>query len=143
MNDKNTKKGANIKVKAQELFEIIAKDSHATVEEVKLDLTERIDIAWNNSDSKFDIFHTYFKNKKPSAEIFILSLNRLVALNDKIQEIIEDISDASEEHILEITDTLDCDEIKDPIIYFLAILNCLEVNKPIIKLIKEMIEKNE
>lgn len=124
-------------MKIQELFEQIAESNDTSVAEVKLDLTKKINEVWNNANSQYDIFRTYFKHIKPNATIFIANFYKLQIINDKLQEIIEEIC-KNDGEFFELVETLNEDQINEPIIYFIAMLNSLKENKPIIDLIEDV-----
>ena len=124
-------------MKIQELFEQIAESNDTSVAEVKLDLARKIDETWSDSSSQYDIFRIYFKHIKPNATIFIANFYKLQIINDKLQEIIEEIC-KNDGEFFELVETLNEDQINDPIIYFIAMLNSLKENKSIIDLIKDV-----
>ena len=83
-----------------------------------------------------------FKNKKPTSVFFLYAFDQLQKMNDKIQEIIEEVylteMKAGTEPSIEVAARLDARQMEDPIETFLAILTCLQSNALIIETIRNM-----
>ena len=84
----------------------------------------------------------FFKNKKPTSVFFLYAFDQLQKMNDKIQEIIEEVylteMKAGTEPSIEVAARLDARQMEDPIETFLAILTCLQSNALIIETIRNM-----
>ena len=50
----------------QDLLEQLAQDNQVSVDEIKQDLQNRINQAWEDPEDKYPEFRRFFKNKKPT-----------------------------------------------------------------------------
>ena len=126
----------------QDLLEQLAQDNQVSVDEIKQDLQNRINQAWEDPEDKYPEFRLFFKNKKPTSVFFLYAFDQLQKMNDKIQEIIEEVylteMKAGTEPSIEVAARLDARQMEDPIETFLAILTCLQSNALIIETIRNM-----
>ena len=66
----------------QDLLEQLAQDNQVSIDEIKQDLQNLINQAWEVPEDKYTEFRRFFKNKKPPSVFFLYAFVKLQNWND-------------------------------------------------------------